>query len=261
MRTSRLVVRKTSGNPVSSNQKTAGRGIFSPWRVVKLVQKRLEDWLPNWAHDFRQRKWQRKWANPAYKPFWRTAKPQKELEEAIASGWFRKDRWVYDIGCGAGEVSRWLIEQGFSALGFDFSPAAIEICRELAGPANEKLRFEVLDICADQLNLTPTANMIDRGCFHAIPKSLRHVYARNVARMSEPGGHFILISATYQQANYALNPNASSPEELREEGRQLFSRYFAIERIEPALLNAVENKEPMPAVAFWMVRNDAPVTE
>jgi SAM-dependent methyltransferase len=255
------MVNKIALNLAPSNQKSVGLGrvILAPWRLIKIAQKQLEDWLPNWGHNYRRRKWERKWANPAYQPFWRTEKPQKELLEAIGSGWFRKDRWVYDIGCGAGETSRWLTEQGFSALGFDFSPAAIEICREMAGPTNERLRFEVLDICADQLNLEPTANIIDRGCFHAIPKGLRHVYARNVARMSEPGAHFLLISATYQQGNYALNPNASSPEQLREEGRQLFTPYFAIERVEPALLNAVDNNEPMPAVAFWMVRNEEQV--
>ena len=55
----------------------------------------------------------RHWADPHYNPFWKTEQPQKELVEAVKSGWFNKEQLVLDLGCGSGEVSRWLAAQGF----------------------------------------------------------------------------------------------------------------------------------------------------
>jgi hypothetical protein len=48
-----------------------------------------------------------------------------------------------------------------------------------------------------------------------------------------------------------------SEPQLREHVGEISGNYFTIKRAEPALINAAEGQETMPAVAFWMVRNPA----
>src|ERR1700693_3516121 len=94
--------------------------------------------FPNGTPRRHRHRWERRWLNPEFSPFWKTAQPQKELVEAIDSGWFPKNQRVIDVGCGNGEVSWWLAGQGFAVVGLDYSAAAIENCRLLsAGRPNE----------------------------------------------------------------------------------------------------------------------------
>lgn len=234
---------------------------ISPRRLIggafKLIQKLLEDRFPNWSHVRHQARWERKWARPDYQPFWRTEEPQKEFVEAISSGWLPKDRWVYDIGCGAGESSYWLSEQGLHTLGLDFSAAAIDLCRRLITDGKDNLRFEVVDMCADEMPLEPTAALIDRGCFHQIAEHFRPAYVQSAARLTEPGGHFLLLAATYQRDGYRNNRHACSEADLAQQVEQLFRQYFTIERTEPTTINTTDGGEGMPAVAFWMVRHES----
>ena len=236
---------------------------LSPRRLAAgafhLGERLVEDRFPRWSHIRHQARWERKWARPDYKPFWRTEQPQKELVEAIGNGWLPKDCWVYDIGCGAGETSRWLSEQGLHTLGLDFSAAAIDICRRLINTHEDILRFEVVDMCAEEMPLPPTAALVDRGCFHQIKTKFRQAYVRNAARLTAPGGHLLLIAATYQHDRYQNNPHACSEDKLAREVEQLFREYFQVERIEPATINTNDGGPGMPAVAFWMVRQETQV--
>lgn len=229
--------------------------MFGPGWVVNRVQGLVEDRLPHWAHFYHRRKWDRKWSRPDYKPFWRTDAPQKELVEAIASGWFRKDDCILDIGCGGGEVSRWLAGNGFATLGIDYSLTAVNICRQLSGEMNLKLRFEIVDICGEVGQFEPMASVVDRGCFHRIPKRFQPIYVRSLARLTSAGAHFLLIAATYQRRGFTHHRDVRSVERLHREMEQLFGDYFSIERAESTMINADEGREPMPAAAFWMMRN------
>ena len=218
---------------------------------------RLQGWFeqrfPKWAHRRHRRKWERKWADPEYNPFWKTDRPQKELVEATSSGWFAKNQRVIDVGCGNGEVSWWLAEQGYTVLGLDYSAAAIDNCRRSAGRSSAPT-FEVADFCSTDLGLEPAGSVIDRGCFHRIAKNSRAIFARNIAAATVEGGHFLLLAGTFQHPKFLHYPDVRSEQELREHVEKIFGRYFAIERAEPAVINAAEGEQAMPAVAFWMVR-------
>jgi len=220
----------------------------------KSFRRLIANRFPRWSHVCHQARWERKWARPDYHPFWRTEEPQKELVEAIQTGWFPREGWIYDIGCGAGESSRWLSQRGLHTLGLDFSAAAIEICQRFAGD-NDRSRFAVVDMCAEDIPLEPAAAMIDRGCFHQISEHFRLAYVRNAARLVNSGGHFLLIAGTYQRDGHRSNRNARSKEDLCREIQQLFQQYFSIERMQPATINAFDGGAGMPAVAFWMSRH------
>jgi 2-polyprenyl-3-methyl-5-hydroxy-6-metoxy-1,4-benzoquinol methylase len=75
-------------------------------KLANQLQGGVESFFPSWSHRRQRVKWERQWADPEYNPFWKTEKPQKELIDAIHSGWFLKGQLVIDVGCGKGEVSR-----------------------------------------------------------------------------------------------------------------------------------------------------------
>lgn len=214
----------------------------------------LERQFPDWAHRRHLRKWDRQWKNPEFNPFWKTDKPQREFLEAINSGWFAQTERIIDLGCGNGEVSRWLAEKGFKVLGVDYSRAAVENCRRLSATQPNAPAFEVADLCDPDLHLEPAHGLIDRGCFHRIPEKFLPVFAENVARATIPGGHFLLLSGTFQRADFSHYRGARSEEQLKDHVERLFGTYFTIERAESASINAGEGKESMPAMAFWMTR-------
>jgi 2-heptyl-1-hydroxyquinolin-4(1H)-one methyltransferase len=230
----------------------------------RTLASRLQGWLerrfPNWMHRRHRHRWERQWLNPEFSPFWKTDQPQKELVEAIGSGWFPKNQRIIDVGCGNGQVSRWLASQGFSVLGLDYSAAAIENCRRLSTEYSNALVFEVADLCAENLQLEPAFSLIDRGCFHRIVRNLRSVFARNIAHATVAGGHFLLIAATFQDPRVVNYGGVRSEQQLREHVGKIFGKHFIIERVDPTFINASEGREAMPAVAFWMVRKSESAT-
>ena len=214
----------------------------------------MQQAFPNWMHRRHRHIWESKWGDPRFDPFWKTDQPQKELVDAIESGWFPKNQRVIDVGCGNGEVSRWLAGQAFAVLGLDYSAAAIENCRDLsAGQPNEPT-FEVADLCGENLRLEPAFSLIDRGCFHRIVGKLRPFFAQNIAQATLEGGHFLLLAATFKDPRAAHYTGVRSAQGLRKHVEEIFGKYFTIEKAEPAVINATKGRKAMPAVAFWMVR-------
>jgi SAM-dependent methyltransferase len=228
---------------------------------TRTLASRLQGWIeqlfPNWAHRRRRRHWERQWVNPEFSPFWKTDQPQRELVDAVDSGWFPKNQRVIDVGCGNGEVSRWLAGQGFAVLGLDYSAVAIENCHRLSAGQPNAPAFEVADLCSEDLRLEPAFSLVDRGCFHRIVQKLRPVFAQNIARTTVEGGHFLLLAATFQDPRVVNYSGVRSERQLRGHVEEIFGNYFTIERAEPAMINATEGEEAMPAVAFWMIREPA----
>ena len=84
--------------------------------------------------------------------------------------------------------------------------------------------------------------------------------AHNIAQAAVEGGHFLLLAGTFQDARVVNYSGVRSERKLREHVGEIFGDHFLIERAEPALINAVEGQEGMPAVAFWMVRKSKSAT-
>ncbi len=218
------------------------------------LRGKIQQLFPKWTHLRDRSRWERRWLNPEFSPFWKTDEQQKEIVDAVESGWFPKNQRVIDLGCGSGEICRWLAGQGFAVLGLDYSPAAIASADRLSAGYPGALTFEVADLCRENLRLEPAFSLIDRGCFHRVVKNLRPAFARNIAQATIEGGHFLLIAGTFRDARVVNRRAIPSEQRLREHVEEIFGNHFIIERAEATFLNAREGHESMPALAFWMVR-------
>jgi 2-polyprenyl-3-methyl-5-hydroxy-6-metoxy-1,4-benzoquinol methylase len=81
------------------------------------------------------------------RPPWSIGGPQPELAALIEAGKFHGD--VLDVGCGEAAISLYLAERGYTTVGLDLSPTAVELARrEAAKRGLSNASFEVADISA-----------------------------------------------------------------------------------------------------------------
>lgn len=122
------------------------------------------------------------------------AQRQAVLSRILVQGFAPTSGRVLELGCGAGNISRWLAAQGFTATGIDLSPTAIAWARECA----EADRLDAQFVAGNVLQLTdhfPEASfdwVLDGHCFHCILGADRARFLNEAKRILKPGG-FLLI--------------------------------------------------------------------
>jgi SAM-dependent methyltransferase len=97
-----------------------------------------------------------------------------------------------DVGCGSGVHTIYLAQQGYSVVGLDFVPAALEAASaraEAAGVAVELHECDVVDYQAP----APFDVVLDSGCLHHLPKAKVAAYRRRLDEWLAPGGDFVLV--------------------------------------------------------------------
>jgi 2-polyprenyl-3-methyl-5-hydroxy-6-metoxy-1,4-benzoquinol methylase len=104
-----------------------------------------------------------------------------------------------DIGCGTGNNTIWLQQQGFITIGIDRTGLAIVRAREKATEAGVDCTFHVLDFLADPMPGTPFDFAFDRGCFHHFQEHDKLVaFTKKVAQVLNPDGLWLtLTGSTY----------------------------------------------------------------
>jgi SAM-dependent methyltransferase len=127
----------------------------------------------------------------SYQKMWHKFVPTHELVTLIATGIVPYGR-ALDLGCGGGVEVAYLASQGFDAWGVDYSPAALRLAKENAAEAGACAKF-----CGGSALQLPFASgsfalVTDRGCLHHIRDKHRHKYAREVARVTKPGGYAVV---------------------------------------------------------------------
>ncbi|MGO8850909.1 class I SAM-dependent methyltransferase [Mycobacterium sp.] len=166
------------------------------------------------------------------RPPWSIGAPQPELAALMEQGKFRGD--VLDAGCGEGAISLALAQRGYTTVGLDASPTAIELARreaERRGLSNAG--FEVADISTFTGYDGRFNTVVDSTLFHSMPVELREGYQRSIVRAAAPGAsYFVLV---FDKAAVPDGPiNAVTAEELRE----VVSKYWVVDEIRPARIYA-----------------------
>jgi 2-heptyl-1-hydroxyquinolin-4(1H)-one methyltransferase len=167
------------------------------------------------------------------KPPWSIGEPQPELAALIEQGKFHGD--VLDVGCGEAAISLHLADEGYTTVGLDLSPTAIDLARaEAAKRGLSNATFEVADISAFTGYDGRFGTIVDSTLFHSIPVEAREGYQQSIVRAAAPGASYFAL--VFDKAGMPEGPaNPVTAEELRD----VVSKYWAIDEIRPARIHAV----------------------
>src|SRR5215467_15565721 len=166
------------------------------------------------------------------RPPWSIGKPQPELAALIEQGKFHGE--VLDVGCGEAAISLHLAERGYTTVGLDLSPTAIDLARRAAqrrGLTNAS--FEVADISSFTGYDGRFGTIVDSTLFHSIPVEAREGYQQSIVRAAGPGAsYFVLV---FDKAGL---PNGPANPVTEDELRDVVSKYWTIDEIRPARIHA-----------------------
>ena len=124
---------------------------------------------------------------------WDIGKPDFNLIETVTTIPIKPCK-ALDIGCGTGDNSIWLAQNGFQVRGVDFSEVAIEKAAEKASRGNAKCTFLVIDFLTNKISGRPFGFAFDRGCFHSLNSDEeRTIFAENVADHLEKDGLWLSL--------------------------------------------------------------------
>src|ERR1700758_3263047 len=184
------------------------------------------------------------------KPPWSIGEPQPELATLIRAGKFHGD--VLDVGCGEAAISLYLAERGYTTVGLDLSPTAIDLARAEADKRGlTNATFEVADVTSFTGYDGRFGTIVDSTLFHSIPVEAREGYQQSIRRAAAPGASYFAL--VFDKAAVPEGPiNAVTADELRE----VVSKYWIVDEIRPARLYA--NLPEVPAeLPFINVRDEA----
>ena len=165
------------------------------------------------------------------RPPWSIGEPQPELAALIEQGRFHGD--VLDVGCGEAAISLYLAERGYTTVGLDLSPTAIDLAqREAEKRGLTNASFAVADISSFTGYDGRFGTIVDSTLFHSIPVQAREGYLQSIVRAAAPGAsYFVLV---FDKAALSDGPiNAVTADELRD----IVSKYWVIDEIKPARLH------------------------
>src|SRR6478752_7889389 len=168
------------------------------------------------------------------RPPWSIGAPQPEIAALIDAGKVHGD--VLDAGCGEAATALTLAERGFTAVGLDMSPTAIELARaEAATRGLDNVTFEVADISAFTGYDGRFGTIIDSTLFHSMPVELREGYQQSIVRAAAPGAsYFVLVFDRTSLPKTDDGPNPVTEDELRD----VVGKYWEIDEIKPARIHA-----------------------
>jgi 2-heptyl-1-hydroxyquinolin-4(1H)-one methyltransferase len=166
------------------------------------------------------------------RPPWSIGETQPEIAALIEQGKFHGD--VLDVGCGEAAVSLHLAKIGYTSVGLDLSPTAIDLARaEAAKRGLMNATFEVADISSFTGYDGRFGTIVDSTLFHSIPVELREGYQQAIVRAAAPGASYFAL--VFDRAGMPEGPaNPVTADELRD----VVSKYWVIDEIKPARIHA-----------------------
>lgn len=121
---------------------------------------------------------------------WHRDEPPALLERAVAQR--RSAGRALDLGCGTGVYAVYLAGKGYSVVGVDFVPAAIELARARAHAARVTIEL----VQADVVDFDPPQGfdlVLDSGCLHHVPRKRLAAYRARLDHWLAPGADYVLV--------------------------------------------------------------------
>lgn len=171
-------------------------------------------------------------------PPWDIGRPQSAVQSVFESRSFEEP--VLDIGCGTGENSLFLADHGYSVLGIDASPRAIEKARTKAQTRDvaEQVRFRVHDALSLYDLDERFGVVLDCGLFHVFDDDDRRIYVASLGSVVSPNGYVVILCFSDREPG-DWGPRRISERELR----TTFTDGWSVETIEPARFEVNPDQE------------------
>lgn len=128
---------------------------------------------------------------------WEILRPDPPLKKLVDSGVFKKGK-VLDACSGAGTQSIYLAKKGFKVTGIEISQEAVKIAKRRAKKAGVTCAFLNRDVLDFPFKKNEFDSIIDRGCFHHIPKYKRQDYLKGAHRVLKENGKYYLKCFSYK---------------------------------------------------------------
>lgn len=136
--------------------------------------------------------WDGMYEQGAHRTNWDTAWPSPELAGFVAGRVWAPGARAVDLGCGTGADAVWLAQAGFEAVGVDISRRALDEARARAAEAGAVVHWVEASVFALPIEDGSAALVADRSCLHHCTHDEWDAYAREVARVLEPGGALLV---------------------------------------------------------------------
>lgn len=101
-----------------------------------------------------------------------------------------------DLGCGTGDASIYLAQNGWTVTGVDYIEQPLEAARSKATAAKASADFVQADVTRlSQEGLGQHFNLIvDNGCLHNMSDGDRDVYVREVSAVAAPDARLLIVA-------------------------------------------------------------------
>jgi ubiquinone/menaquinone biosynthesis C-methylase UbiE len=101
-----------------------------------------------------------------------------------------------DLGCGTGDASIYLAQNGWTVTGVDYIEQPLEAARSKAAAAQASVDFVRADVTRlSQQGLGQHFNLIvDNGCLHNMSDGDRDVYVREVSAVAAPDARLLIVA-------------------------------------------------------------------
>ncbi len=117
------------------------------------------------------------------------------LDERMRAAYLPHRGRVLEMGCGAGDQSLHLAQQGYDVAGVDIAPTSIAWANEKAHMRGLKVDFRVGNVC--DLNGVGDADfdiVLDGHCLHFVIGAARPRFLHSARRVLKPGGWLLITS-------------------------------------------------------------------
>jgi SAM-dependent methyltransferase len=151
---------------------------------------------------------------------WDTGRPSTMLMQVLAEEKIPPCR-ALDLGCGTGTNAVWLAQQGFTVVGVDLSPLAIEQATKRSAQAGVRVHFMAADVLK-LADLRPDFRFFfDRGLYHIVRKIDAQRYVQTVADWTFPGALGLVLAGNAKEP-MEPGPPVVSEQEFRNEWGKSF---------------------------------------